>query len=76
MPLHLVRFTKFPDNIILIDKILLDRPHHDTHVTNLARRVDRLIFQVSSSVDGITYIPEYVETTVTLKGTLWFEAGR
>ncbi|CAM9255649.1 unnamed protein product, partial [Ectocarpus sp. 8 AP-2014] len=31
---------------------------------------------VSQSVDGITYVPNYEETMVTIKGTKWYEDGQ
>ncbi|CBJ25809.1 conserved unknown protein [Ectocarpus siliculosus] len=45
-------------------------------ITEFAFNGGGIAEHVSQSVEGITYVPNYEETMVTLKGTKWFEDGQ
>ncbi|CAN0214942.1 unnamed protein product, partial [Scytosiphon promiscuus] len=45
-------------------------------ITEFAFNGGGIAEQVSQTVDDITYVPDYEETEVTDKGTLWFENGQ
>ncbi|CAM9195752.1 unnamed protein product [Ectocarpus sp. 8 AP-2014] len=45
-------------------------------VTEFAFNGGGIAEHVSQAVDGITYVPDYEETMVTIKGTKWYEDGQ
>ncbi|CAM9641494.1 unnamed protein product, partial [Ectocarpus fasciculatus] len=45
-------------------------------ITEFAFNGGGIAEQVSKSVEGITYVPDYEETMVTVKGTKWYEDGQ
>ncbi|CAM9197591.1 unnamed protein product, partial [Ectocarpus sp. 8 AP-2014] len=44
-------------------------------ITEFAFNGGGIAEHVSQAVDGITYVPDYEETMVTIKGTKWYEDG-
>ncbi|CAN0428257.1 unnamed protein product [Pylaiella littoralis] len=60
-------------NLLKVQQALNTQYPGSDIITEFAMNGGGIADKLLGSVDGITYVPDYEETTVTPKGTLWYE---
>ncbi|CBJ25803.1 conserved unknown protein [Ectocarpus siliculosus] len=63
-------------NLLRVQEALNTQYSGSDIITEFAFNGAGIAEHVSQSVDGITYVPNYEETMVTIKGTKWYEDGQ
>ncbi|CBJ25804.1 conserved unknown protein [Ectocarpus siliculosus] len=63
-------------NLLSVQQALNTQYSGSDIITEFAFNGGGIAEHVSQAVDGITYVPDYEETMVTIKGTKWYEDGQ